>query len=210
MKRIVCLAFILLLCLNATAFAESSLSREPCDMTRVETETEGPCADPGFRIWIILERDRFHETHVEACDIEVAKLAASPDVETYFGEMTDRQGRPVLPKEVLDTDTLNVYEFWPILASGYDESYGNVTAKFLLPTPYEKDEKVIVMIGMVTMGENWVEDHEQSVEWTAFEGVGLGEQTDSVENAGAVLVEFDPATVLGIQEGIALFAVISD
>ncbi len=209
MKKIACLAFALLLCLTTTVFAESAPSRTVCDMTDTEVSTENACDDSGFYIWIILERDRFHQMHIDACDIEIAKLAASPDVETYFGAMKDNKGKPVYPKEVLDTDTLYVYEFWPVIAGGYKESYGDVTARFELPTPYAKDEKVIVMIGLVTVGENWAEDHKQSVEWTAYEGVGLGLQTDSEENMGAVQVKFDPEIVMGIQEGIALFAVVS-
>lgn len=207
MKRIACLALALLLCLTATALAESAPSRTVCDMTDTEVVPQNPSDDSGFFIKVLLERDSVHQKRFDACDIEIAKLAASPDAETYFGAMTDNEGKPVYPKEILETDCLNVYEFWPIIAGGYDESYGDVTARILLPTPYEKDEKVMVMIGLVTFDED--EENGQRVEWTAYEGVGLGVQTDSVEDMGAIQVEFDPEIVIEIQEGLALFAVIS-
>ena len=91
------------------------------------------------------------------------------------------------------------------MAEGYSEEFGDVTAKFLFPTPYEKDQPVVVMIGIVTVNE----DETQTVVWTAFDGIGVEAEETGVEEIGAVEVVLDPQTVLAIQEGIALLAVVS-
>ncbi len=206
MKKMFCLAFALLLCLTSTAMAESRPSRTAHDMTMVEVDTAYPLAGSGFFIRLVEEDEIAYQTHLDACAIEVAKLAASQDVETYFGEITDYSGHPVSLRERLATDAPKVFEFWPVIAGGYDKSYGKVDAKLLFPTPYEKDEKVVVTIGRVRLDQ----EGNQTVEWTAYEGVGLGVQKGPVEKEGAILVkQLDPEIVLAIQNEIALLAVVS-
>ena len=153
----------------------------------------------------VVENDANYQTHVDTCAAEVEKLAASADVESYFGSVTDSEGNVVSLKEMLGTDTLNVYEFYPLIAGAYEEAYGKVTARMLFSTPYEKDEKVIVMIGLVTTDANG----ERSVQWTAYEGIGLGPVEGAIESMGGIEVELDPAMVKAIQDGIALLAVVS-
>lgn len=65
-------------------------------------------------------------------------------------------------------------------------------------TPYEKDEKVIVLIGLAKENQDGV----QSIEWTAYEGIGVEEQ-------GCIQVELDPEIILAIQNGTALLAIVS-
>ena len=60
------------------------------------------------------------------------------------------------------------------------------------------------MIGLVN--EN--ADGTITVDWNAFEGVGIA--ADQIEAAGSIQVELDAETVLAIQNGIALLAVVSD
>ncbi len=204
MKRLVCL-LLALLCLAGAALAESVPSRTTDDMTGVEVDTENPAAGSGFFIRLVEKDEIAYQAHLDACAVEVAKLAASQNVEQYFGEPVDSEGRPVSFRAVLDTDVLNVYEFWPVIAGGYKESYGKVTTRLLFPTPYEKDEKVVVMIGEVTVDK----EGNQTVQWTAYEGVGLEAPKDSVEKAGAIQTKLDPKTVLAIQNGIALLAIVS-
>ncbi len=204
MKKLACLLLALLLCPTGAAIAESVPSRTTSDMTDVEVGPENPLDGSGFFIRLVEEDEKAYQTHLDACAVEIAKLAGYQDVEQYFGETTDNNGHSVSLKKMLNTDVLNVYEFWPIIAGGYKESYGDVTVKLLFPTPYEKDEKVVVMIGQVTIGAV-----EQTVRWTAYEGIGLGIQQGNVEKAGAIRTKFDPEIVLAIQNGIALLAVVS-
>ena len=125
-----------------------------------------------------------------------AKLAAAESVEAYFGEELDL-------KSIVGADELNVFEYVPIIAGGYDIAYGTVTTKIWLATPYEVDEKVAVMIGMVT--EN--ADGTNTVSWKAFEGVGIAPESE--EAVAGIQTELDPETVLAIQEGVALLAIVS-
>lgn len=209
MKKKICLVFALLLCLTMTALAESTPSRMTSDMTVIEVEAENLPEDSGFFIEPIVENTEQYEERINICEAEVEKLSTSLDLEEYFGEVTDSEGNAVSLKEVLDTDTLNVYEFCPLIAGRYEESYGKVLAKMLFATPYEKDEKVVVMIGLVTVDEMG----NQIVKWTAYEGIGIGTQEDInegvIEEMGAVQVELDPAIVKAIEDGVALLAVVS-
>lgn len=198
MKRITCLLLALLLCLAATAQAESTPSRTTSDMTTVVATAENLPAGASFSIQAIVENDAAYQQHIDACAAEMSKLADSQDVETYFAAATDSNGNSVSLKEILGTDTLNVYEFSPLVISGYEESYGKVTANMQFSTPFEAGEKVVVMIGLVTVDANG----NQTVQWIAYEGVGLGDQ-------GGIQVEFDPEIGKAIQEGIALVAVVS-
>ena len=162
----------------------------------------------------------------ESADIEGILIAA---INAYFGELKDFEGNTIvlpdaiLPEEPADPDAteapaepgateepaeaeidrLNIFEFMPIIAVGYEDEFGNVTLKMLFSTPYEKDEKVVAMIGLVDAHENIDEviaetiaergdeeideadvsvqlasDEEraeeiQSVVWTAYEGIGV-------------------------------------
>ena len=158
----------------------------------------------------------------ESADIEGILIAA---INAYFGELKDFEGNTiVLPDAILleesadpdateapaepgateepaeaEIDRLNIFEFMPIIAVGYEDEFGNVTLKMLFSTPYEKDEKVVAMIGLVDAHENIDEviaenvddetdeadvsvqlasDEERaeeihSVAWTAYEGIGV-------------------------------------
>ena len=158
----------------------------------------------------------------ESADVEGILIAA---INAYFGELKDFEGNTIvlpdaiLPEEPADPDAteapaepgateepaeaeidrLNIFEFMPIIAVGYEDEFGNVTLKMLFSTPYEKDEKVVAMIGLVDAHENIDEviaenvddetdeadvsvqlasDEEraeeiQSVVWTAYEGIGV-------------------------------------
>ena len=72
-------------------------------------------------------------------------------------------------------------------------------------TPYEKDEKVLVMIGIVTVLENGTQD----VAWQVFEGIGLGAVESQEESVGSIQVELTPEIVMAIQNEIALLAIVS-
>lgn len=210
MKKIVCLTLALLLCLSAVALAEEVVpSKNTSDMVVVEVDpalnTNVP-ADSGFVVIPVLEEDEAqaaeYADNIALCREEIVKLMESAaggtdasGVEAYFGEVRDSEGNVVVLSEALSAPALNVYEFMPLVAVNYDETYGNVTLTFQFKTPYAQDEPVLVMIGLrnAETGE---------MEWTVFEGIGVGEE-------GAVQVEFTPEILKAIQEDNALLAVVS-
>lgn len=198
MKKFACMLLALLLCLTSVAaLAEYTPSKRATDLTRVEVAAENLPADSDFFIRIVNEDEAEYQKQLDSWKAAVAKLAAADSVEAYFGSDVDL-------KAVVDADQLNVFEFKPIIAGGYDAAYGKVTAKMLFSTPYEEGEKVAVMIGLVTD----CEDGTTAISWKAFEGVGLA--AEQVEEVGGIQVELDAETVLSIQNGIALLAVVSD
>ena len=210
MKKIVCLTLALLLCLSAVALAEEVVpSKNTSDRVVVEVDpalnTNVP-ADSGFVVIPVLEEDEAqaaeYADNIALCREEIVKLMESAaggtdasGVEAYFGEVRDSEGNVVVLSEALSAPALNVYEFMPLVAVNYDETYGNVTLTFQFKTPYAQDEPVLVLIGLrnAETGE---------MEWTVFEGIGVGEE-------GAVQVEFTPEILKAIQEDNALLAVVS-
>lgn len=198
MKKIVSILVALVLCLSAAAFAESVPSKTTGDLVRFEVAADNLPVDSGFYIQPIAENDEAYQQNVKICKNELTKLTRSENAATYFGEVKNAAGETVDLKELLGSDTLNVYEFCALTAGRYQESYGNVSVKMQFSTPYEKDEKVIVLIGLVETNQ----DGTQSVEWIAYEGIGVEEQ-------GCIQVELDPKLVLAIQNGTALLAIVS-
>lgn len=213
MKKLVCLMLAVLMLFAAAAAEDVVGSKNTGDMTIVEVESEVIPEDSDFSLVIDTllpvvkpETDAVAEgeTAVEAveptqaqviCAAEIEKLAQSETVETYFGEVKDVQGNVIVLTEALEAETVNVYEFAPVVVYAYEESYGDVSAKMQFSTPYAADEKVLVLVGLVS-----VETGE--IEWTAFEGVGVGEE-------GAIKVTFTAEILKAIQNGTALLAVVS-
>ena len=214
MKKIVCLILGLALCLTSVAaLAESVPSKTTTDLTRFEVTAENQPGDETLYLLPVNEATvgdtlADYQEHLDICQAELEKLAASEGTEAYFGQVKDAEGNPVDLRELLgvaDGTQLNVFEFCPAIAGGFREDCGKVTATMLFSTPYEKDEKVIVLIGIVTVHE----DGAQTVEWTAFEGVGLDAVEGQEETYGCIQVELTQEIVAAIQNGTALLAVVS-
>lgn len=210
MKRIVCVVFALLMLLGAAAVAESVPSKTTLDLTKFEVTAENLPEDANLFLIPVNEPTvgealPEYQEHIEICQKEVEKLATSESIEAYFGEVKGEDGETVSLKEMLGAEELNVFEFCPAIAGGYQESYGRVTATMLFSTPYEKDEKVVVMIGLVTVNA----DGTQTVEWYAFERIGLDALEGQEETEGRVRVELSAQIVAAIENGTALIAVVS-
>jgi hypothetical protein len=208
MKKVLCIV-LALMCLCGSALAESVPSKNTSDMVVVEVSPElnpNVPADSGLVVMPVQEEDEAQaEEYVERtelCRNEIAKLAEAvasttegSGAETYFGEVKDGQGNPVVLSEAFEGKQLNVFEFMPLVVANYDAAYGDLTMNFKFKTPYAKDEKVLVLIGIpnAETGE---------MEWTSFEGVVTGEE-------GAVQVQFTSEILLAIQNSNALLAVVS-
>lgn len=205
MKKITCLLVALFFCLSSMALAESVPSKTTGDLTRFEAVAESQPVDSTFFIRPVAETEVEHQERIEVCQTEISKLVVSDTIETYFGEVKDAEGNAINLKEVLETETLNVFEFCPVIAGDYEEHFGKVVVRKLFSTPYAKDEKVVVMIGLVTVNA----DGTQTVAWTAYEGIGVEYDAQLIEEMGCIQVELDPEIVLAIQNGTALVAVVS-
>ncbi len=209
MKKIVCLVLAALLCLSMAALAEEAVpSKNTSDMVSVEIDpalNPNLPADSGFVAFPVLEEDATQaEEYAESialCQEEIVRLMAAAGgtdasgVEAYFGTVRDSEGNEVALSEALQAQMLDVFEFMPLVVQNNDEAYGDVTLTIQFKTPYEEGEPVLVLIGIrnAETGE---------MEWTAFEGAGVGE-------AGAVQVTFTPEILTAIQENVALLAVVS-
>jgi len=197
MKKTVCMLVALLICLSSVvALAEATPSKVVTDLTKVTvvSTTKKTSAGPSFLISTSEDEIPFTEEHIEACEVEKAKLAECEDVEEYFGEDLDL-------KSIVGSDNLVVHEMTHIGAINYDVSYGDVTVILSFATPYEEGEIVAVLIGIITKNP----DGTQTTEWRAFEGVGV----DAGNGETGIMVEFDPETVNDIQNNMALVAIVS-
>lgn len=194
MKKALCLILVLV-CLGTMAVAESVPSRSTADLVEtVEIRTESGAAAEDLIIATV-EDEVAYATEIEVCQNEIARLQESASVAEYFGEVRNSSGEVVSLTEVLGSEQLVVNEFMPIIVDNYDATYGNVTVVFKFSTPYEKDEPVVVLIGIVNPETGLVE-------WVALEGVGTGVD-------GAIEVEFTAEFLEAIQSGSAMMAIVN-
>lgn len=209
MKRIAFLALALALWLSVAA-AESVPSRTTFDMMRFEVTAEKLPEDAEFVLLPVNKptvgvSTQAYQERIDLCQVEMNRLASSETAQDYFGQIRNENGELVSLAQLLGVEEVNVFEFCPAIADGYQAAYGKVTATMLFSTPYEEGEKVIVMIGLVTLNA----DGTQTVEWHPFEGIGLGAADGQAESEGCVHVELSPEIVEAIQNGLALLAVVS-
>lgn len=205
MKKIFALMLALMLCLSMTAMAEvpSKTAADTVEVTAVtENGAEGLVVELVSDLDMTPEELAKHEALKEVADAEIEKLAEAGSVAEYFGDVADINGNTVDLAEMVgaeSADDLSVYEFFGIVAFGYEDDMGKATVSFKLPTPYEDGSKVAVMIGEVVRGE---EDYE--IFWTANEGTVVSDGEEAT-----VEVELAPETVEMVQNGEALVAFVS-
>lgn len=202
---IICCLILSGICLGVSAAIGYIPSKSTADMTQIEVAVENPDSDSAFFIKTDDDEDSNYQEYAEICQQEITKIAESGSVEEYFGTVIDTEGKEMNIKEILGTDTVNVFEFCPIIADGYEEKLGAVTVNLLFATPYKENEKVVVLIGIVT--ENT--DGTHSIAWKGYEGIGIVQEDGAVENSGRIQVKLDAQTIMRIQEGYALLAIAS-
>lgn len=112
---------------------------------------------------------------------ELEKLEAETDRLAFFGPVRDAIVAITGPNGA-------VKEFAGCICENYEESMGPMTVGMSFPKPFEEGARVAVVI-------------KAGDEWTVFEAGGSA--------AGSVTVTFDPATLLKIQEGGGMIAVIA-
>lgn len=212
MKKLVCLLLALALCISVSAMAETSPSKTTADLMRFDVIAENQPGDPNLYLIPINEVtvESGLPAHIDHLNILARELAKLSDlgIDSYFADATDGVGHSVNLRKMMGLDEgagLNVFEFCEVIAGGFERDCGKVTATMLFPTPYEKGEKVDVLIGIVTLLEN----DAYTVTWHAFKGVGVG-AVYGMETHGSIRAEFTPEIVWEIENGIALLAVISE
>lgn len=139
----------------------------------------------------------------EEIELDEAEAAAAQTaaIGNFFTDVKNVEGEHVTLKQVLgvaeDEDVhLDVTEFFPIVAGGFGESDGKVVANMSFATTYDKDEKVAVLIGIVTV----LDDGTTQITWTALEGFG--------QDNGGISVELPSEVLLAIQDGTAIMSVV--
>jgi len=179
MKKIVCLVFALLMCLSI-AMAEAPQS--PSSLLKVIVEPEGPAFLPVDEAFMGPAVANF-QRQIDLCNREIPKLAAS-SIDEYFAGID--------AKAIVGADELNVYEMYGLVVSGFKPEDGDTTITIQFPTPYTAGDKVAVATGL---------DNGENVDWTAVEG--------NITDDGCVKFTLDIDTVLALQNGLAMIAIIS-
>ena len=183
MKKIIAIALTLaMLCGAVTVFADTELvvpSKTTDDLVSFEATVENPVAGKTVSVEI---------ADNDASEKALEKAQAAGTVESYFGEETAKAIAAVLGEDV----EISMDELTAVVLKDYEEANGVVTVNAQFSTPYEKDEKVAVGVG-IPVGED--------VNWTIFEGIG--------QEDGNVVFVVDAETAKAIAADYALLAVCS-
>ena len=196
MKKIIAIALTLvLLCSAVTVLADSGLvtpSKTTEDLVSFEVTVEHPVDGKAVVILPITEETvgdlTNYQANLDAADKELEKAQAAETVEAYFG--AEAAGKIA---EVLGADAeISMDELLAVIAQGYEDGMGNATVTAQVATPYGKDEKVAVLIGIVK---------DDAPTWNVYEAVGLDD--------GRLQFTVDAETMKAVMENIILFAVCS-
>lgn len=192
MKKIITIALILmLLCSAVTVLADSGLvtpSKTTGDLVSLEVAVEHPVDGKTVAIIPVTEEMVNYQANLDAADKELEKAQAAETVEAYFG--AEAAGKIA---EVLGADAeISMDELLAVIAQGYEDGMGNATVTAQVATPYGKDEKVAVLIGIVK---------DDVPTWNVYEAVGLDD--------GRLQFTVDAETMKAVMENITLFAVCS-
>ncbi len=203
MKKIVALLISVSMLFAATAFAAEGIpSKTSADIGSAAVELAQPANTTTVTEGVATEEEghaiEFAPTEVAETVLE--ELAQAEAISDYFKNIVDVEDNPVKLTEMLDTDeaSLEIHEFSGLTATGFEEGCGDVTATLKFATPFEVDQKVIVLIGVT---------EENETKWVALEGIGV----DSDElGEGCIKVVVPENLVLAVQQNAGLIAIVSD
>ena len=192
MTKIIAIALTLvLLCSAVTVLADSGLvtpSKTTGDLVSLEVAVEHPVDGKAVVIIPVTEEMVNYQANLDAADKELEKAQAAETVEAYFG--AEAAGKIA---EVLGADAeISMDELLAVIAQGYEDGMGNATVTAQVATPYGKDEKVAVLIGIVK---------DDAPTWNVYEAVGLDD--------GRLQFTVDAETMKAVMENITLLAVCS-
>ena len=212
MKKLICLMMALLF-VCGVAFAQGTPSITIGDLSNslVKAENLADAAAAGMFVEPLNEfSPRFMlEEYQELIQLgadELEKLMTAEKVTDYFGNViVDSTGETRALLDLFDGNEPVIYEFAPIIAGGYQVSYGHVTATLLFATPYNPGDEVAVLIGIVNYGES--EDEETTVEWHALKGTCV--TVPEYDDAEGIEVRFTPEMMTILQDVDTLVAIAS-
>ena len=193
MKKIIAIALTLvLLCGAVTVLADSELvtpSKTTGDLISFEVTVEHPVDGKAVTLLPITEdMAADYQANLDAADKQLEKAQAAGTLEAYFG--ADVAGKIA---GILGADAeISMDELLAVIAQGYEDGMGNAAVTAQVATPYEKDEKAAVMIGIVK---------DDVVTWNVYEAVGLED--------GRLQFTVDAETMKAVMENITLLAVCS-
>ena len=192
MKKIISFALVaVMLCVAFAAFAEgvSVPSKTTDDMTSFDVTVENPVDGKAVSLLPINESTvddiTKYQANLDNADAELKKLQEAASLDAYFGDAAKEIAA------ILGDGEISVDEFLAVIEIGYEDGMGNATIKAKFATPYEKDEKVAVLIGIPG----------DAIAWKTFEGVG--------QDDGSVQFTVDADTMKAIEANTAILAACS-
>ena len=195
MKKIIAIALtLMMLCGAVSVFADTNMStpsKTTDDFTTFEVTVENPVDGKAVVILPINENTvddvTKYQANLDAAEAELEKAQNAKTLEAYVGNEPAAAVAAILGDNAISMD-----EFLAVIEQGYEDGMGNATVTAQVATPYEKDEKVAAMIGILKDG---------ALTWNTYEAVGLED--------GRIQFTVDAETMKAMGTEIALFAVCS-
>ena len=212
MKKLVSIMVALLFVCSVTfAQASSSITISDLSHSMVKADNLEDAAAVGLFVEPLNEfSSRFemeeYQELIKFSEKELEKLMAAEKVTDYFGNVivaSTGETRALL--DLFDGNQPAIYEFAPIIAGGYDVSYGHVTATLLFATPYNPGDEVAVLIGVIEYGEN--EDDDSTITWYAIKGTCVS--VPEYDGAEGIEVRLTPEMMMTVQDVDTLVAIAS-
>ena len=148
MKKLICLAIALVLCIGSVAMAEFVPSKSTADMAaanEVKTETGVAVADD-FKVEPVSDSVATQE-QAEQCAQMIGEISAAMttgSVVDYFGDLQDNSGETVSLEEILGTDKPVVNEIMPLSV------HSRMLTRNLLYTAISRSIKQLILVGSDT------------------------------------------------------------
>lgn len=196
MKKIIAVALtLMMLCGAVSVFADTDMStpsKTTDDLITFDVTVDNPVDGKAVVILPINENTvddiTKYQANLDAAEKELEKAQNAKTLEAYFGNESSALVAAILG----DNAEISMDEFLAVIELGYEDGMGNALVTAQVATPYEKDEKVAAMIGILKDG---------SLTWNVYEAVGLED--------GRIQFTVDAETMKAIGTEIALFAVCS-
>ena len=196
MKKIIAVALtLMMLCGAVSVFADTDMStpsKTTDDLITFDVTVDNPVDGKAVVILPINENTvddiTKYQANLDAAEKELEKAQNAKTLEAYFGNESSALVAAILG----DNAEISMDEFLAVIELGYEDGMGNALITAQVATPYEKDEKVAAMIGILKDG---------SLTWNVYEAVGLED--------GRIQFTVDAETMKAIGTEIALFAVCS-
>lgn len=161
------------------------------------SDAEGNELPEEFRIFSVDEtEDILNEIAMIQAHLEETVEKPAEPIFSYFDADMQNRIRLLLPEDV-DMEGLLAYEVLPVMAEGYQETYGDAMVSFVFATPYTQDQQLVVALGQM---KESCEEGEDPMEWTALRAMVVEDQVNII---------FSQAVIPQMQQEAALMIVLS-